>query len=105
MDQFESDPVPLEGLHPHDEEESGEDTSWDQVEDYEERARHGSEGENALSEVRDTLLDNMVDHSCGVTFCVARLGFIGDLAGDAKGVGVEGRLRDETVRKGYTEEA
>jgi hypothetical protein len=62
------------------------------VEDDEEGARHGAEGEEALSEVADALLDDMVDYAGGLAF----VGFVwvGDLAGDAEGVGVEGRLGD-----------
>jgi len=75
----------------------------DEVEDDEEGAGHGAEGEEALGEVADSLFDDVVDD----TGCFAFVGFVwaGDLAGDAEGFCVERGLGDKAVGEGYAEKA
>jgi len=99
---FFRDAVLEQGLDAHDEEEAGEDTLRDEVQDDEERAGHGAEGEEALSEVGDALFDDVVNDAAGVAF-VCFVG-VGRFAGDAKRFGVEGCLRDEAVGEGDAEE-
>ncbi|KAF7552254.1 hypothetical protein G7046_g7464 [Stylonectria norvegica] len=100
-DELGRDAIGLERLHAHDEEEPREHAVRNQVDDDEERAGHGAEGEEALGEVGDALLDDMGGFE-GVArgSVVVSYGF-----GDAEGFRVEGRLRDETVGHGEAEEA
>lgn len=100
---FLGDAVFEQGLDAHDEEEAGEDALGDEVQDDEEGAGHGAEGEEALGEVGEALLDDVVDDAAGVAF--VRFVGVGRLAGDAERFGVEGGLRDEAVGKGDAEEA
>ena len=78
------------------------------MQDGEQGARHGDEGQQALGEVGDALLDN-VGSAEGEALravwagAVARVG-VHDL-GDTEGFGVEGGLRDEAVGVGQTEES
>lgn len=65
---FLGDAVFEQGLDAHDEEEAGEDALGDEVQDDEEGAGHGAEGEEALGEVGEALLDDVVDDAGGVAF-------------------------------------
>lgn len=93
--QLLSDAVALERLHSHDEEETGHHALRNQVQDDEERACHCSEGQEALREVADSLLHDVVCHPD--SFALVSVVFVRYLAGDAEGSGVERRLRDEAV--------
>ena len=59
-----------------------------------------------MCEVRDTLLNDVIDNAGGVTFGVGvGFGLVVDLAGHAEGVGVEGGLGYEAVGEGDAEKA
>lgn len=74
------------------------------MEDDEEGPGHGAERENALGQVGDALLDDVVNDSGGVAFRVTGFGLVGYLAGDTEGICVERCLRDEAVGEGDPEE-
>ena len=74
------------------------------MQDDEERAGHCDEEEEALTEVADALLDDVVDYADGGAGSGLLAG-VGDLFGDAEGGGVEGGLGDEAVGEGDTDEA
>lgn len=69
------------------------------MEDDEERARHGAEGQQALGEVGDALLDDVVGYLFRIPFLVG-LG-----ARYAEGGCVEGRLGYEAVGEGDAQQA
>lgn len=74
------------------------------MEDYEEGACHCAEGEEALCEVRDALLDDVVHDAAGVAFVGLVVG-VGYGARYAERGRVEGGLRDEAVGEGDPEQA
>ena len=99
------DAVGLESLEAHDEEEAGEDAVGDEVQDDEQGPRHGAEGEEALGEVGDALLDDVGGFEGEVALVVALFVELLDGPRDAERLGVEGRLRDEAIGKGQAEDA
>ncbi len=73
------------------------------MEDNEQGPCHCTEGQETLGEVADALFDDMIDDAgCFAFVCFV---FVGFLAGDAEGVGMEGSLGDQTVGEWDPEEA
>lgn len=50
-EDFERDTVPFQSLNTHYEEKTSQYALWDKMQDYEQRASHGAECEDALGEV------------------------------------------------------
>ena len=74
------------------------------MQDGQERRGHGDEGEQALGEVGDALLDDVGGAEGEGFFRVVVVGVIfRDNLGDAEGFGVEGGLRDQAVGEGQAE--
>lgn len=99
------DAVGLEGLEAHDEEEAGEHAVGDEVQDDEQGARHGAEGEQALGEVGHALLDDVGGLERKVALVLALFVKLLDGPRHTERLGVEGGLRDEAVGEGQAEEA
>jgi hypothetical protein len=72
------------------------------VDNEEEGPGHCAECKEALGEVRDTLLDDVVGDAAGVALVLFVI--VGDGAGYAKGLGVEWCLWDEAVGEGNSQE-
>lgn len=72
------------------------------MQDNKQRAGHGAQGHEALGEVADALLDDVVGDANGFAF--VGVVFVGDVAGDAESGCVERCLGDETVGEGNTQE-
>ena len=77
----------------------------DEVQDDEERARHGAKSEEALGEVGDTLLDDVGGFKGVAAFVLALLVELLDGLGDAERLSVEGGLWDEAVGERQAEDA
>lgn len=73
------------------------------MENNEKRTSHCAESQKTLSKIADTLLYYVVGDSDGLSLvCVI---FVGYLAGDAKSSGVEGSLRNKSIREWNTKES
>jgi hypothetical protein len=69
----------------------------------EQRASHGTEGEEALSQIADALLDDVVDNAgCFAFICLVCVSY---LACYAERVGVEWGLWDEAIGERNAKEA
>lgn len=75
------------------------------MQNYKKRASHGSQSEKALSEIRDSLLNDVIDFRQNVTFVGAFFIGIRNNFRYAERIGVEWRLGDETIWKRNPEEA
>lgn len=111
------DAVFFEGLVSHDEEQARQDTLRDEAQDDEQGTGHGSQGQEALREVGDALLDDvgafdfpgLVVGAVVVDFVVAAfvvravLVVVDDL-GHAEGRGVERSLGNEAIGEGQAQD-
>ena len=104
-EQFGGYTVSLEGLHTHDEEEAREDAVRNEVQTDEEGSCHGSEGEKALRQVGEALLDDVGGLERVAAFVLALLIELRDGLGDAKRLGVEWGLRDKAIGEREAEDA
>lgn len=104
-DELGGDAVGLEGLDAHDEEEAGKHAVGDEVQADEQRPRHGAEGEEALGEVGEALLDDVRGLGEVAALVLALFVDVLDGVGDAEGFGVEGGLGDEAVGEGQAQDA
>lgn len=93
----------MECLDAHDEEEARENTLRDQVQNDEQRASHRAKSKETLGEIADPLLDDVVGDADSLALVVI-IG-VGYLTGYAQRAGMEGCLRNQTVREGKPEQS
>ena len=75
------------------------------MEDYEKRSSHRSKCKKTLGEIRDSLLDHMIDSRHHMTFVGTFFVRVRDDFRHAERISVEGCLRDETVGEWNAEKA
>ena len=102
-EQLQRNAVARERLAAHDEEQACEHALRDEVQHDQERACHGDEEKEALREVADALLDDVVCYAGD--FALVRFFGVGHEFRDAETVCVEGRLWDEAVGERDAEDA
>jgi len=102
-EELQSNAVACQSLAAHHEEQSRQHTLGYQMQNNQQRARHGDEKQQSLCEVADTLFDDVI--RCSGDLALVGLVGIRDKLADAEAVGVERCLRNEAVGEWNAEDA